>query len=66
MRPLPTPYMEAIDDDLPLELQLNRLAYKSHRGRCDPKRGVMSQLRSPYLFHSSKTDYAYPTLRHVT
>ena len=46
MRPLPTPYTEAIDDNLPSELQLNRLAYKSHRGRCDPKRGVMSRLRS--------------------
>ena len=47
MRPLPTPYTEAIDDNLPSELQLNRLAYKLHRGRCDPKRGVMSRLRSP-------------------
>ena len=47
MRPLPTPHTEAIDDHLPSELQLNRLAYKSHRGRCDPKRGVMSRLRSP-------------------
>ena len=47
LRPLPTPVTEAIDDKLPSELQLNRLAYKSHRGRCDPKRGVMSRLRSP-------------------
>ena len=39
LRPLPTPYTEAIDDSQPSELQLNRLAYKSHRGRCDPKRG---------------------------
>ena len=33
MRPLPTPVTEPIDDDLPSELQLNRLAFKSHRGR---------------------------------
>ena len=29
MCPLPTPCMEAIDDNLP-ELQLNQLVYKSH------------------------------------
>ena len=30
MCPLPTPYTEAIDDNLPSELQLNQLACKSH------------------------------------
>ena len=33
MRPLPAPVTEPIPDDLPTELQLNRLAFKSHRGR---------------------------------
>ena len=66
MCPLPTPCPEAIDDNLPSELQLNQVAYKSHRGRCDPKRGVMSRLHSPWSFHFSETDYACPTLRHVT
>ena len=33
MRPLPAPVTEPIDDDLPSELQLNRLAFTSHRGR---------------------------------
>ena len=66
MWPLPTPYTEAIDESLPSELQLSWLAYKSHRGCCDPKRGVMSWLRSPWSFHFSETDYACPTLRHVT
>ena len=47
MCPMPAPYTEAIDDNLPSELQLNRLAYKSHRGHCDPKKGVMSRLCSP-------------------
>ena len=47
MRPLPTPYTETINEDLPSEVQLNRLAYKTHRGCCDPKRGVMSRLHSP-------------------
>ena len=32
MRPLPAPISEPVDDDLPTELQLNRLAYKSHHG----------------------------------
>ena len=47
MCPMPAPHTDAIDDNLPSELQLNRLAYKSHRGCCNPKRGVMSRLRSP-------------------
>ena len=47
MRPMLTPHTEAIDDNLPSELQLNQLAYKLHRGRCDPKRGLMSRLHSP-------------------
>ena len=33
MRPVPTPITEPMADDLPTELQLNRLAFKSHRGR---------------------------------
>ena len=33
MRPVPTPITEPVADDLPTELQLNRLASKSHRGR---------------------------------
>ena len=33
MRPLPAPITEPVSDDLPSELQLNRLAFQSHRGR---------------------------------
>ena len=33
MQPLPTPLTEPVHDDLPTELQLNRQAFKSHRGR---------------------------------
>ena len=50
LRPIPPPMTEAIDDSLPSELQLNRLAYKSHRGRCEPKRGVMSRIPHSRFF----------------
>ena len=33
MRPVPPPVTDPVDDALPTELQLNRLAFKSHRGR---------------------------------
>ena len=34
MKPVPTPLTEPVDDSLPTELQLNRLSFKMHRGRC--------------------------------
>ena len=32
-RPIPPPLTEPVTDDLPTDLQLNRLAFTSHRGR---------------------------------
>ena len=34
MKPVPTPLTEPVSDSLPTELQLNRLSFKMHRGRC--------------------------------
>ena len=34
MKPVPTPLTEPVDDSLPTELQLNRLSFRMHRGRC--------------------------------